>query len=205
MHPVIKTIFMFSLLLIIASCKVKEKIKDRNNEKFKVINAEIIKHLTDTNIDTLYLSNKFSNNSLLHYLDELTYEENGLKKNHILTTSFGMDEEIVMELFNINQILFYKQNIYEKQKIDLSRLNSNKVKVFDFEKAIINFSGGSDPNLGKSTYTISKPIFTKNMDYSIIYFSFGNFKMNNSTSGITIYKNINNNWVIYRKIILDLE
>ena len=110
------------------------------------------------------------------------------QKNEIvldsLKQSYNIDDNIVFEtIFNKNE---YDSLISQKANFnwDMKKINTEN----------IHLKKNNEINLGKLVLTVSKPIYVKNNNYALVYYSF------KSSSGIIVYEKKENKWIQFKMI-----
>lgn len=189
------------LFFTFVSCGTKEVVKNKifNADVYEIINNELNDFIPKVKMEQVFLEKQFQNN-IIENINELKFDENNYEY-HFLTTFYSLEKEEFKYIFNENQISFYKNQLNNRKEIDPSKIISSKVKIID------SIKNGDDASSYFETGLIifSIPVFSENNKYAIINYYYGDYFRNGGNEGITVYKKINDNWFLYKRISLGIS
>jgi len=170
-------------LLSLNSCGTKNLEVTINDDFYKIINHEV-NYLMANALPWSYkefLLEKQLNNSAIE-----------ISSNRLKINGFNQEEILFLK----NQL--YENNIIQNKKLDI--INETHLKVIDLKNEI------QDPvlNSTKGLIILSNPIFTENGEYAIIRHYFGDYLRDDGNDIVTIYKKENNQWIVYKRILLGI-
>lgn len=174
------------LFLFAVSCVPPGKVSPSENP-YKIINSVLVRINSQEN--KIYVDMGTTNNLFIEELNTNLVVNDENKEFHFLTNFFSEDE--LLKVFSSIETSYMKSQLKNPFVLNMKKINVKNVVSIKNREAI---------DYSTIFYTLSKPVFTVNKQYSIIL-----VYKRYSGHWIEVYKKQNKKWVFYKEILLGIE
>ena len=184
--------------MLFVSCATKTRVNHKNEDAYNIINNELSFLTTSIEEGKVFLEKRFTD-YLLWDFEDLEFTNDNYEY-HFLTTFYSLSKEEFENIFNEVQINQYKKQVKRVKFIDSSKLSFENLTIINLEVKThrVDFYNN------KSLIVLSYPVFTKDKKYSLIRHYLGDFHRNSGNEVLSIYKKVNEKWVIFKRISLGI-